>query len=88
MDIDQRITATEEEDAFDADLSQAIHRVELSSDCVSERNAELNRIADKYSGVFKSRADAEYFAMLPLTSVDREQVLQRSRQIMAESVAS
>lgn len=76
----------EELSACDVDISARIHKAELVSDDIDTRDKELGSIADKYSDVFKNREDAMYFAMLPLSQLDRERVLNRARDIMNAEV--
>lgn len=72
----------EEQEACDTPLDARIHHVDLVEDDMGARDRELNCLADKYSDVFRNRDDAIFFAMLPLTAVDRDGVLTRAREIM------
>jgi len=71
----------EEQKARDLPLTHAIHTAEVPSEDIAQRDIDVGRLADKYNNVFKTREDAEYFAMLPLSRTDRELVLARALHI-------
>jgi hypothetical protein len=73
--------ANEERVAMDTPEEAAIHTANLSRETISERAAELERLADEYRGAFSSYEDAMYFAMLPLTDTTRKSILVRARQL-------
>ena len=74
----------EEVDALDTPLDARIHRVELPP----QTKQEVDDVADKLwrdYPCFKSREDAEYFSMLPLSRQDSVAVLTRASEIERET---
>ena len=83
MSISTEKILVEEQEGRDLSLSHAIHTADVPSEDISQRDKDIERLANKYEDVFKSREDAEYFAMLPLSRQDRERVLVRARHFMS-----
>jgi hypothetical protein len=71
----------EEAAAFDVPLANKIHTAALLSEDMKQRDAEIAKIASEYEDAFKTKEDAEYFAMLPLSRSDRVRVLDRARAL-------
>jgi hypothetical protein len=75
------VLVAEEMAAYDTPLHRAIHTAEVLSEDLRERDEEVTHLVQKYRDVFRSKEDAEYFAMLPLSVKDRVSVLNRAREL-------
>lgn len=86
MDDTKKQTLIKEEmDALDTPLDARIHKVDLPP----QTKQEVEDVADKLwrdYPCFKSRMDAEYFSMLPLSRQDSMAVLQRASELEREKV--
>jgi hypothetical protein len=71
----------EEKSGRDFPAQRSIDTAEIPSEDIAERDKYIERLATKYEDVFKTREDAEYFAMLPLSDADRDRVLSRARYL-------
>ena len=84
MDEEKKLALIkEEEDALDTPLDARIHRVELPPQTKQEVDDAADKLWRDYP-CFKSREDATYFSMLPLSRQDSIAVLQRASELENE----
>lgn len=84
MDEERKLSIIKEEkDALDTPLDARIHRVELPPQTKQEVEDAADKLWRDYP-CFKSREDAEYFSMLPLSRQDSVAVLVRASEIENE----
>ncbi len=84
MDDDKKHTLIKEEvDAFDTPLDARIHQVALPPQTIKEAEDIADKLWRDYP-CFKSREDAAYFSMLPLSRQDSVAVLVRATELENE----
>lgn len=77
----------EEVDALDTPLDARIHRVELPPQTKQDMDDVADQLWRDYP-CFKSREDAKYFSMLPLSRQDSVAVLYRASEIQRENITT
>jgi hypothetical protein len=66
-------------------MSDAILRAEVPAESIADIDAQLQFEAAKYTSVFRTHSDAEYFAMLPLQANQKKVILMRALELERET---
>lgn len=83
MEERKRSIAEEELAALETPVAASINTVPVPVDTPLEFDAKVMKTMQQFP-VFKSRADAEYFSMLPLSRKDSINVLRRALEIQKD----
>lgn len=87
MDSKEALIA-EEKAAYEAPLNAAIHRARLQPETQDGLETEAKALYARHGDVFANYEEAEYFAMLPLSKSNRQQVLRRALEISRDEYES